>query len=455
MGVFCVTCDETFSSVHNRCPKCGAWLRTSKPQVEVIAEVENGSTVAVAKSGKGKKVVARIEPSPALTDPQWGAPGPDWAGAPKVKTPVGQSWLGDEPDTEWGKPNPRIRIPDDPDSLDESWVDDEVNRPDSDESERTVTAEAIASDPQATWLVALLLALVAIGGFYLLRPSRHQPVAQVDQSATTREHFDFLMSKAHEAAGRGEYEVAALQAASALEGYQGDDAQKARAEMAGYFAKAGQSERALAEFERLAALDPSYATQVAALKQERARAGRVAANELLKQSEQAFKTRDYGTAISHAERALKLYRDNQGTKQQMSQALGLMGLGLARFDDLGRARDCLSEAQRLAPQERFRQELARVERDLNPARPNRPRPSPTRTVVVRPTGYPKKPAEPTPPLPDIDFEEQPEEQPIELPNLPEQPPAEVSFPDEERQPTPTPSAHPRPDPWKKLEAVVK
>ena len=62
--------------------------------------------------------------------------------------------------------------------LDESWVDEEVDRPDSEESDRTVTAEAIASDPQATWLVALLLALVAIGGFYLMRPSSRPPAAR-------------------------------------------------------------------------------------------------------------------------------------------------------------------------------------------------------------------------------------------------------------------------------------
>ncbi|MCA9791250.1 MAG: hypothetical protein KC910_05625, partial [Candidatus Eremiobacteraeota bacterium] len=433
--MFCVTCDETFSSVHNRCPKCGAWLRTSKPESEVIAEVENGSTVAVAKSGKSKKVVARIEASPSLTDPQWRAPGPDWAGAPQVKTPVGQSWLGEEPDTEWGKPNPRIRIPEDPELLDESWVDEEVDRPDSEESDRTVTAEAIASDPQATWLVALLLALVAIGGFYLMRPSSRPPAAVQSPEVSTQEHFDFLMSRAREAAGRRDYEVAALQVASALEGFAGDPVRKseARAEMAGYFAKAGQYDKALSELEDLAAQDASYSEQLTALKQERARSARQAANQLLSQSEEAFRARDYSTAISQAERALKLYRANQGSDRQMSQALGLMGISLARCDDLGRARDCLTQAQRLAPQQRFGSELARVESELKP-RPkhtSRPHPAPTRTVEVRRPSYPKKSSEPeetSPPLPDVDFQEQPDEQPIELPSAPEKPPEEVTFP---------------------------
>ncbi len=132
------------------------------------------------------------------------------------------TWLGEtdeDEDTDWGKtlPSPGLLDSDTGDSLDESWVDDEVNRPDSDTIDDATVAVTVPPPPvklTGEWMAVILFSLLVFGGLYFLRPNPNQP-AQAPV-VTAQQRASELLTEAADQAAIGHFEVAALQASTAL-----------------------------------------------------------------------------------------------------------------------------------------------------------------------------------------------------------------------------------------------
>ncbi|MCA9796561.1 MAG: hypothetical protein KC910_32355, partial [Candidatus Eremiobacteraeota bacterium] len=343
--------------------------------------------------------------------------GKDWAGAPRAETPTGGGWLGAEPestteDTMWGSgasSSPKSSLSSMVDDAieetergddydDESWVDDEAEGGLEDEP----LAGEVYEDPRggaegagAKILVALLIVIVLGCGFYLLQPNMQEQAAEpVSTSETQIDHAQSLLLEAKRTADEGQFELASVQALSAIDMMVEAKAEPAKIEearmtLAKLYEAAQDYDKAADQYDLLISTGSDEAKYQALLDQAETKFDkqqRVVANGLLTDAKQQLKKDSFNSAISLANQALGLFEDHEGSRAQLGQCHGVLGLAYYHGYDYGHAEDHLEQAVDLYPGGGYQSALYEVQAAYAPE-PTR-RAAPKVTVIRQSSSVP-------------------------------------------------------------------
>lgn len=441
--MYCPACDKNFGPVHSRCPECDSWLRVSGPE----AEDGGHDHAAQGAPGTGSQAIDWAAPAshggwggsrsaPAAPGDQWlgGAasgwgqsqapPSAGWLGGDSgdggsgwhpARTPQTSGWLGGGgPEGEgdgWGS----VAAPAEPLSalVDEALESDEDPEEDWDEipedevSEPLDLDEVLTAVPQPSpyrWVAVVLVVLLVGGGLFLLRPASGPEVAgEPPQSAAGTSDVvvppEILLGSAAESAGEGMFEVAAAQAATAVDLLArsgGDPAAlaDARLSLASYSMEAGDFATGLEQYRQLSRAYPDDATYAGLFDealQRAEKAGRIEANEAYEEATSLFAAGEFNSALQVAREALDLYEENRGSRAQLASAHALMGRSLSKLRSYGQAEEHLAAAVEYDPSVRqYRQDLAAVSTYTTPQVETAP--AQPRVIVVKPEpkNYPTK-----------------------------------------------------------------
>ncbi|MGE0488346.1 MAG: tetratricopeptide repeat protein [Vulcanimicrobiota bacterium] len=389
-------------------PKTSGWLGAAD---EEGSSAWSGGGTATQAPGAGSGWLGGAGGQPA-------AEGKDWAGAPKAETPTGGGWLGAEPestteDTMWGSAgssSPKSSLSSMVDDAieetergddfdDESWVDDEAEGGLEDEP----LAGEVYDDPRggaegagAKILVALLIVIVLGCGFYLLQPNmQDQPVEAASTSETQVDHAQSLLLEAKRTADGGQYELASVQALSAIDMMVEAKAEPAKIEearltLAKLYDAAQDYDKAADQYDLLISTGSNEAKYQALLDDAETnfdKQQRVVANGLLTDAKQQVKRDSFNSAISLANQALALFEDHNGSRAQLGQCHGVLGLAYYHGYDYGHAEDHLVQAVNLYPDGGYQSALNQVRAAYAPE-PTRRSTTPKVTVIRQSSSVP-------------------------------------------------------------------
>lgn len=428
--MYCPSCDKSHGAIHSRCPECHSWLKISSPQTSSVSRLGEASSPArqselataggreyeeagpptassqgwIADNGWSTK-----RPSEPATSQEsgwlsaggdgssgWAAPpakthGPSHLGAEEFEPQPGRGWLGDPLSANEPSLTQMVGQAFEVESdefVDDSWVDEEIR--DHDFEELEVAAPPPPSPEIAGTFLKLLLAaaMVVLLGGGLMSMDTEKTDPELEAAAEQAEHLQTAqayISDAEKELGRGKAALAVPQFQTALihlsEGQApANKIDELELRLSQAMMAAGDHEESIAHWKNLLKSSDnriSDAAQDGLLEAKKAK--RVEANALLTAAKGEVAKEGTHSPRGKARTALELYQDFDGSKAQIADANGVIGLSFLNSQEYGSAETYLQRALAMEPALRnsYQPALDRVRLRKPSYHPQNHRPSPT------------------------------------------------------------------------------
>ena len=132
--------------------------------------------------------------------------------------------------------------------------------------------------------------------------------------------------------------------------------------------------------------DPEVAKAATDGLAEAKRAKRIEANEFLAEAHSKLKQGEYLGARALAKESIQIYKDFEGTRSQLGEAYGTLGLSFLEVGDYGSAESYLRKSVEYAPELEYRRYLNRIAVKVEPNVVSRPLPQTDNKPVFDPGG---------------------------------------------------------------------
>ena len=411
-AVYCPSCDKSYGAAHSRCPECHSWLKMSAPAKSGSSHA-SGSFASSEDSGGVSTLERESETGWSASNEAWDSTEDGWGGSadgwetpassppPKKeseKAPsggwlgeggwddtapqAGRGWLGDGP-TMTEMVDKAINVEDDDVFVHDSWVDEEIL--DDDFQDLAVPqyeppSQEVGSAFLKMLLVAALIVIMGAGVLVIDRDSKTPEQQAADERAQKLQSVQAYEADGQSEMQSGRPELAASQfgaALTVLSELKADEKKidQMELQLATALMKSEEYGEATDHWNNLIDSNaPEVAEAAAKGLAEAKRAKRLEANGLLSEAHSRLDQGEHLGARALAKESIEIYKNFEGSRSQLGEAYGTLGLSFLEVGDYGSAESYLRKSVEYAPELGYRRHLNSIAVSVQPNVVSRPLP---------------------------------------------------------------------------------